>query len=146
MFYLWFAKKCIFDIHDPLGLVRCFSRLKMLKKSTWHFYWSPKCFDTVDHVILLNKLAHYRIRGSVNDWFKSYLYDRQQFLPIIGYDSTKLTWSSTGLRIRSSRIFIYINDLHKSIKYCNARHFVDDTNLLISNNLPKQLQQYLYRD
>ena len=41
---------------------------------------------------------------------------------------------------------IYINDLHKSIKYCNVRHFADDTNLLISKNSPKQLQKYLNLD
>ena len=41
---------------------------------------------------------------------------------------------------------IYINDLHKLIKYCNVRHFADDTNLLISNNSPKQLQKYLNFD
>ena len=41
---------------------------------------------------------------------------------------------------------IYINDLHKSIKHCTVRHFADDTNLLISNNSPKQLQSYLNLD
>ena len=41
---------------------------------------------------------------------------------------------------------IYINDLHKPIKYCNVRHFADDTNLLISKNSPKQLQKYLNLD
>ena len=41
---------------------------------------------------------------------------------------------------------IYINDLHKSIKYCNVRHFAGDTNLLISKNSPKQLQKYLNLD
>jgi hypothetical protein len=34
-----------------------------------------KAFGTLDHNILLNKLAHYGIRGVVNDWFHSYLSD-----------------------------------------------------------------------
>ena len=41
---------------------------------------------------------------------------------------------------------IYINDLPKSIKHCTVRHFADNTNLLISNNSPKQLQSYLNLD
>ena len=41
---------------------------------------------------------------------------------------------------------IYINDLHKAIKYSKVRHFADDTNLLINNNSPKQLQKQLNMD
>ena len=46
-----------------------------------------KAFDTVDHQILLSKLDYYGIRGISNNWFKSYLSYRKQFVPINGYDS-----------------------------------------------------------
>ena len=46
-----------------------------------------KTFDTVDHLILLAKLNHYGIRGVANDWFKSYLSNRNQYVSINGYDS-----------------------------------------------------------
>ena len=39
-----------------------------------------KAFNTADHKILLAKLKHYGIRGPVNQWLKSYLSDRQQFV------------------------------------------------------------------
>ena len=39
-----------------------------------------KAFDTVDHEILLYKLNHYGIRGVANDWFRSYITNRKQFI------------------------------------------------------------------
>ena len=53
---------------------------------------------------------------------------------------------STGLCVGPLLFLIYINELYKSIKHCTVRHFADDTNLLISNNSPKQLQSYLNSD
>ena len=46
-----------------------------------------KAFDTVDHQILLAKLDHYRIRGVANDWLKSYLSNRNQFMFMNSYES-----------------------------------------------------------
>ena len=42
-----------------------------------------KAFDTVDHQIL----SHYGICGVSNDWFKSYLSHRNQYVSINGYES-----------------------------------------------------------
>ena len=46
-----------------------------------------KAFDTVSHDILLEKLNHYDIRGIANDWFRSYLSDRTQFVSSNGFNS-----------------------------------------------------------
>ena len=50
-----------------------------------------KAFVTVDHQILLAKLNHYAIRGVSNDWFKSYLSNRNQYVSINGFDSSLTT-------------------------------------------------------
>ena len=41
-----------------------------------------KAFDTVNHDILIQKLEYYGVRGNVQNSFKSYLSDRQQFTEI----------------------------------------------------------------
>ena len=55
-----------------------------MKYWLWYFVDLLKAFDTVEHDILLIKLEHYGIRGIANEWFKSYYFDRKQFVSING--------------------------------------------------------------
>ena len=108
-----------------------------------------KAFDTVDHAILLKKLDHYGIRGVANDWFRSYLKNRKQFVSISGCQSniTNVDYGVPQGSVLGPLLFlIYINDLHQAIKYAKTRHFADDTNLLIKNNSLKQLKKHLNLD
>ena len=92
-----------------------------------------KAFDTVDHEILLSKLDYYGIRGISNNWFKSYLSNRKQFVSINGYDSglAEIKCGVPQGSVLGPLLFLlYINDLNQAIKFCNVHHFADDTNLL----------------
>ena len=108
-----------------------------------------KAFDTVDHKILLKKLEHYGIIGLANDWFCSYLTNRQQFVSINGFDSKSKVMKygvPQGSVLGPLLFLIYINDLHKAIKYSTTLHFADDTNLLAVNDSLKKLQKQVNLD
>ena len=108
-----------------------------------------KAFDTVDHQILLAKLSHYEIRGVSNDWFKSYLSNRSQYVSINGYDSGRAAINCAvpqGSVLGPLLFLLYINDLNQAIKFCKVHHFADDTNLLCLGNSINKLNKLVNAD
>ena len=91
-----------------------------------------KAFGTVEHDILLTKFKHYGVRGPANDWFKSYLSDRKQFVSINAHDSYLapiLHDVPYGSVLGPLLFLIYIDDLNQA-EFCKVHHFADDINLL----------------
>ena len=108
-----------------------------------------KAFDTVDHEILLSKLDYYGIRGISNNWFKSYLSNRKQFVSINGYDSglAEIKCGVPQGSVLGPLLFLlYINDLNQAIKFCKVHHFADDTNLLYLGKSIKKLNKLVNYD
>ena len=108
-----------------------------------------KAFDTVNHEILIEKLQHYGIRGITNEWFKSYLTERKQYVSINGFDSDiKILRHGVpqGSVLGPLLFILYINDLRFAIKHSNVYHFADDTNLLHINETFKKTKKYLNFD
>ena len=75
-----------------------------------------KAFNTVDHQILSTKLNHYGIRGVSNDWFKSHLSNRNQYVSINGFDSGFAAINCgvpQGSVLGHLLFLLYMNNLYK---------------------------------
>ena len=93
-----------------------------------------KAFDTVNHTILLNKLTHYGIRGTVLQWIHSCLSERQQSVKFNGINSNhrNITCGVPQGSILGPLLFLlYINDLSAVSDLTFPIMFADDTNLFI---------------
>ena len=83
--------------------------------------------DILDVVYLWTyKRDCYGIQGISNNWFKSYLSNRKQFVSINGYDS-ELAEINCGVPqgsvLRLPLFLLYINDLDQAIKFCKVHQF-----------------------
>ncbi|KAI8508004.1 hypothetical protein Bbelb_142440 [Branchiostoma belcheri] len=95
-----------------------------------------KAFDKVWHHGLLAKLAGYGIRGSVLEWFCSYLTDRRQRVVVNGATSdwkTPLAGVPQGSILGPTLFILYINDLPSRCTTCEANLFADDTSLTVAH-------------
>ena len=107
-----------------------------------------KAFDTVHHDILLKKLEFYGIRGVCNQWFQSYLNNREQRVKLAGKTSAfkSVTCGVPQGSILGPLLFLlYINDMKNSVKHSIVHHFADDTNLLCNDKCDKKLKKNLIR-
>ena len=107
-----------------------------------------KTFDTVDHLILLQKLNHqlnhYGIRGIINAWFASYLLGRPQVTEV-GFNLSTECMISCGVpqgSVLGPLLFlIYINDIHNSSVKLSFYLFTDDTTLWYADTNLKSLEK-----
>ena len=91
-----------------------------------------KAFDTVDHNILLDKLDKYGIRGVANEWYRSYLTNRQM--------RVKCCVSSTGKLEHSNYLPLYPSKgehLMRIAETASHRPF-QDHELSISRHVPER--------
>ena len=96
-----------------------------------------KAFDTVNHDILIKKLAKYGIKGNVLKWFQCYLSNRKQY---VIYDNSVSSISDIVCGVPQGSILgpllflLYINDIKNVSNILFPIIYADDTNIFIQGN------------
>ena len=101
-----------------------------------------KAFDTVNHEILISKLAKYGITGNDNNWFKSYLTNRSQYCSIDGQVSDIMEIECgipRGLCLGPLLSIISLNDFEQCLEQSRANMYADDTEITISSSNQAEL-------
>ena len=108
-----------------------------------------KCFDTIDHAILLTKMEKYGIRGISLKWFSNYLSCRKQRVKLNDDVSSLmeiLFGVPQGSILGPILFLLFINDLPTCLTKCQCNLFADDTVLYTTNNKEKDVLTDLQTD
>ena len=107
-----------------------------------------KCFDTINHDILLQKLKHYGIGGNAFDWFRDYLCGRRQRVRVDNITSELRPCPigvPQGSILGPILYLLYVNEFPQYIGNQNCNIFADDAMIVRRAGLLWSQQDFEWR-
>ncbi|CAF4810088.1 unnamed protein product [Pieris macdunnoughi] len=92
-----------------------------------------KCFDRIDHSILLGKLWAVGIHGDLFCWFKSYIEKRSQAVVLQGFASRWINITSgvpQGSMLGPLLFILFVNDIQTCFLHSKILLYADDMKIL----------------
>ena len=108
-----------------------------------------KAFDTVDHLLLINKLKSLGVAGKSLEWFRSYLSGRVQQTMCVNALSppAKITMGVPQDSNLGPLLFlVYINGIQSELQHSKMTMFADDMAFNYHESSPTNLQSKLNAD
>ena len=107
-----------------------------------------KAFDSIDHDILLKKLAYYGVLHMEHTWFQSYLASQKQQCQVNGFLSKKgeIICGVPQGSILGPLFLVYINGLPNCLKKTTPCLYADDTQIYASSHDPVELANDINSD
>ena len=102
-----------------------------------------KAFDTVDHVVLLDKLSNLGIVDKEHGWFTDYLSNHTQVVEVQGVTSTPEAISvgvPEGSILGPLLFILHLNELPETVPECNILMYADDTTSYCSSSKASVVQ------
>ena len=113
------------------------------------FYDISKCFDSINHSLLLRKMFKYGFRGIEQTWFKSYSNSRKQKVNLNGQQSSFLLITDgvpAGSVLGPLLFLLFINDISNfTTDDCSLNLFADDIISYVAAHSISELQMKLQK-
>ena len=114
-----------------------------------------KAFDTIEHMIMIQKLELYGVRGVCLDWFKSYLEHRQMRVrcrvtstqgDALSDNHTVNYGTPQGFYLGPLIFLIFVNNMHLHLTEVDSVQFADDTTIIFSHRNVNYLKYCVERE
>jgi hypothetical protein len=104
-----------------------------------------RAFDTADHALVADKLAHYGIRGPATQLILSFMTDRAQVVvggggSAISSELRNLMGVPQGSCLSNTLFGILLNDLPKAIEGAEIFMYADDVTAVVSTPVERELE------